>query len=211
MLVDGVGKRILPSSLGHERLAAGMPDELDIRVGIAGKLEFVVVAIRPHAVEVCALGVGKEVNSGPNTCCYDKGVIVKRVKLLLGPAQGINKGGRKSGLETEGGPACPNRHSEVVLVNISDKKVSNDTLSPIPEEPSVVHNRDKAFFQVVKGVGQGELAKIVQFIIVDRRTGGLDGRKGGRGTDRGCFRHFFFLQRFFFGKVAYENILVIPL
>ena len=82
MLVDGVGIRILPSSLGHEHLAAGMPDELDIRVGIAGKLEFVVVAVRPHAVKVCALGVRKEVNGGPNTCRYDKGVGDRRRSLL---------------------------------------------------------------------------------------------------------------------------------
>ena len=60
--MDGVGRRILLSLLGDEHLTAGMPDELDIWVGIAGKLEFVVISFRPHAAKVSTVGVRKEVN-----------------------------------------------------------------------------------------------------------------------------------------------------
>ena len=136
--------------------------------------------------------------------------MVKRDELVFSPAQGIVEGGRKFGLETEGVPTRPNHHSEVVLVKTSDKEVRNDMLPPIFEEPSAVLKEYEAFFQVVKlkGVAQGELVEIVQIKLIVWRTGGLNGRTGGRGMDRGCFRHFcnnFFLSCFFCRNFAYET------
>jgi hypothetical protein len=93
-----------------------MPIDVHVGIGVALKGESVLASGRPHVVKVSAEHVRDGVDGLPDAGNDGIHVRIHGVELVLGPAQGVKKGGRCTGLVTEGGSASSNHLTGVILV-----------------------------------------------------------------------------------------------
>ena len=145
--MDCVGGAPLVGSLVEELDATRMPNELDVRIGVALEWERVLHPIRPHVVKIRTLEFRDVVDGVPHACDVNVGVSVIRVKLELSPTHCVEKECRHTGLYKEGGCAW-HGYAEVVDVRASDEVVSNSPLTTVREEPCLVADTQEFLIQV---------------------------------------------------------------
>ena len=74
-----------------------MPDQLDVRIRIAGIGEYIIGSIGPHHFKVGTIRLGNFVDGAPDASNVHKRVGVTWIKLKLSPAHCVKIGGRETG------------------------------------------------------------------------------------------------------------------